>query len=115
MSQRQLPPDFADLARFVDEWALSTEQQRYEQLHRHSLEHLRAFYEVMLPRMDAILIYLNQYTVQTLPADAKTLFDLAMTFSETAHPIDLGWADVDFPGAYRWDKFEFRTVSCADQ
>jgi hypothetical protein len=37
-----------------------------------------------------------------------------MTFAETAHPIDLNWNDVDFPDAYPWDKFEFRTVSAAD-
>ena len=37
--------------------------------------------------------------------------NLSLAFAETAHPIDLGWSDVDFTDAYPWDRFEFRTVS----
>lgn len=108
---RPLPPAFADLQHFVADWALPHEQARYHRLHTAGFEALRTFYAAMLPRMPAIMEHLDRHTVGELPEPERTLFELAMTFSETAHPLDLGWKDVDFPMAYPWHKFEFRTVS----
>jgi hypothetical protein len=109
---RQLPERFVDLSAFVGEWALRTERDRFLKLHSVSLQQLRVFYDAMLPRMDEVLTYLNQWEVDALPDDARTLFELTMTFAEIAHPLDLGWKDVDFTNAYPWHAFEFRTVSC---
>lgn len=111
MDTRQLPEPFADLQAFVPDWGLATEQQRFLKLHSVTLDQLRVFYDAMLPRMDPILDYLDQYTISAMPEHAKALYQLAMTFAETAHPLDLRWRDVDFPDAYTWQKFEFRTVS----
>ncbi len=112
MTLRHLPAPFADFERFVAEWALPTERERYNKLHRSSLEELKTFYDAMLPRLDEVLLHLNQYTVGAMPTDAQTLYELAMTFAETAHPLDLGWKGVDFNDAYPWERFEFRSVSC---
>lgn len=106
-----LPSQFQDLAHFVPEWALPTEQARFEKLHAVAHADLRAFYETMLPRLPAILDYLGQHKLSAMPADAKTLFDLAMTFVETSHPMDLKWGATDFPGAYRWQAIEFLSIS----
>lgn len=111
MPARRLPEAFADLSHLVQEWALPSERARFLKLHAVRIDELRAFYDTMLPRMQAVLDHLNAYQVAELPEDARTLYELAMTFAETAHPIDLGWKDVDFPDAYDWRKFEFRTVS----
>jgi hypothetical protein len=111
MDSRLLPEPFADLQRFVPEWGLATEQARFLKLHSVTLDQLRVFYDAMRPRMDQVLDHLDQYTIGVMPADAQVLYQLAMTFAETAHPLDLKWKDVDFPDAYPWQKFEFRTVS----
>jgi hypothetical protein len=111
MPDRTLPEPFADLEPLAGSWALASEHDRYHKLHASSLGEVRAFYDAMLPRMPAILDYVDRYTVAQMPDDARTLFHLALTFAETAHPVDLGWKDVDFDSAYRWDKMEFRTVS----
>lgn len=108
-----LPEAFASLAPFVERWALASEEARYRQLHSVEFEELKRFYEAMLPRMDSILETLDQHPLDELPPDIQTLFDLAMTFAETAHPLDLGWKTVDFPGALAWQRFDFRTVSAA--
>ncbi len=108
---RPLPEGFADLAPFVAGWALRSERERYHRLHSVRLEDLRPFYDTMLARIDAVLEHLDRYHADRLPDDAQTLFDLAMTFAETAHPLDLGWKDVDFPDACPWHRLEFRTVS----
>ena len=108
---RRLPERFAALQPFVERWALATERDRYHRLHSVGLDELRSFYEAVLPRLDEILDHLDRWSVQALPAAERTLFDLAMTFSETAHPLDLKWKDVDYDDAYSWKGFEFRTVS----
>lgn len=106
-----LPEPFVDLQSFVSGWGLATEQERFRKLHTVKLDELRVFYDAMLPRMDQVLDYLDQYSISSMPENAKGLYLLAMTFAETAHPVDLRWKDVDFPDAYSWEKFEFRTVS----
>ena len=107
----RLPAGFEDLERFVPEWTLETEQARFEKLHAVPYPELRAFYEAVLPRLPAMLDHLRTHKLSALPGDAKTLFDLAMTFVETSHPMDLKWGATDFPGAYRWQAIEFRSIS----
>jgi len=107
----ELPARFAHLSPHVADWALPSEKARFIKLHTTSFEDLRVFYEAMLPEMDAILQHLKTFSLDALPAPERTLFHLAMTFAETAHPLDLGWKTVDFPAAYPWERFEFRSVS----
>lgn len=111
MDAQTLPEPFADLEDLVAEWALASERDRYQKLHRSDIDAVRTFYDRMLPRMTAVLEYLDRYTELDMPADARALYHLALTFAETAHPIDLKWKDVDFESAYAWDAMEFRTVS----
>lgn len=91
MRNSRLPPDFADLAPFLDDWALATEQERYVKLLATPLPELRLFYDAMLKRSDAIVAYLSRFPLDALPAEARLLYELMVTFIETAHPIDLGW------------------------
>ena len=109
--EARLPEGFADLGRFVVDWALDCEEARFRKLHSVTMSELRTFYDSMLPRLPAILSYLRECRLGAMNLEQKALFHLAMTFVETSHPIDLGWADTDFPGAYRWEAFEFRSVS----
>jgi len=106
-----LPEQFSQLARFVPQWALENERARFMKLHSSQLEVLREFYDAMLPRLEEILEFLKSQPLEGMPSDVRNLFYLAMTFAETAHPIDLNWKAVDFPSAYPWERFEFRTVS----
>ncbi|MEY4644004.1 MAG: hypothetical protein RLZZ596_835 [Pseudomonadota bacterium] len=108
-----LPVAFADLEYLIADWALESEEARFKKLHSVSLDELRSFYQTMLKRLPDILMFLKQCQLTDMSPQARKLFDLAMTFVETSHPLDLGWKDTDFPGAYKWQAFEFRTVSCA--
>lgn len=114
MPAPNLPEAFSDLEPFVAEWALTSEQARFLKLHSVGIGDLRAFYDAVLPRLQQVLDHLNAHRIDDLPPPERTLFNLAMTFAETAHPCDLRWKDVDFPDAYDWRKFEFRTVSATE-
>ncbi len=107
----ELPAQFSKLCPWVAEWAQPTEQARYLKLHAVTFEQLKAFYDAMLPEMDAIMAFLKTQPVEGMAPDALNLFHLAMTFAETSHPLDLGWRDTDFPSAFAWERMEFRSVS----
>lgn len=111
MTENTLPVQFARLSPWVSEWALATEQARFMKLHASSFEQLKAFYDAVLPEMDAMMKFLTTQPPEGMAPDAQNLYHLAMTFAETAHPLDLGWKDVDFPSAFPWDRMEFRSVS----
>lgn len=106
-----LPGQFSALASFVPIWALKTEETRHRNLLAQSIDSLRAFYDAMLPRMDEITLYLNAFPLDAMPPDAQTLFDLAMTFMESAHPIDLRWRTTDIEDKFPSERFQFLSPS----
>jgi hypothetical protein len=111
MSQNLLPEKFANLEKYLVEWDLPNEEARFKKLHSTNMVDLKDFYDAMCNRIEEILDYLDQFNVNELFSEEKKLYDLTMTFAEVAHPIDLNWQEVDFPDAYAWEKFEFRSVS----
>jgi hypothetical protein len=88
---KSLPDEFRDLETFCAKWALTTEQERYFKLLDRSLDELRAFFDAVLPRSEAIISYLSRFPLDEMPADARFLHDLMVTFIETAQPIELEW------------------------
>ena len=113
MSTPALPRQFSALEPFASEWALQTEKERHDHLVSRSVDQLRPFYDAMLPRMDEITLYLNEFPLDAMPADAQRLFDLGMTFMECAHPIDLRWKTTDIEDKFPAHRFEFLPPSCA--
>ena len=109
--QVSLPPQFAELDRFVSVWALKNEQARHENLLAQGIADLREFYDAILPRMEEVTLYLNKFALDSMPADAQVLFDLAMTFMESAHPIDLRWRTTDIEDKFPSERFAFLAPS----
>ena len=107
-----LPSAFRDLQGFVEEWSLASEKDRHLKMLSSSIDELRIFYDAVLPRMDAIKEYLDALPLESLPEDARTLFNLAMTFVETAHPIDLNWKTTNIEDAFPIERFVYLAPSC---
>jgi hypothetical protein len=83
-----LPTGFHDLAPFLD-WALATETERMQKRMTSSMTEIRAFYDAMLARMDAIVAYLKQFPADNLPMEARTLFHLSLSLIEVANAVEL--------------------------
>lgn len=83
-----LPEAFSDLACFVGIWALPTETQRNTQRHTVGMEAIVEFKDAMLPKVDEIVAWLNQYELASLPEDAKTLMYLLLSFAEIAPAVE---------------------------
>lgn len=115
MTEKLLPEKFSRLTPWVSEWALPNEEARYMKLHAVTFGQLKAFYDAMLPEMDAVMAFLKTQPVEGsnpgMQPEAENLYKLAMTFAETAHPLDLGWKNTDFPSAFPWERMGFRSVS----
>jgi hypothetical protein len=112
-AERVLPAAFADLQPWVAAWALDCERERFRRLRATSLDELRAFYDAMLPRSAAVADHLAAFDLAGLPEAERTLFDLLMTFIETAHPIELKWPRTDMDPGNTAARLAFGDGSCA--
>jgi len=102
MSEGRLPRRFSDLEPFM-EWCLPTEARRIAMRLERSDEELRAFYNAMLPRLDDVAQYLNEFPLDRMPDEAERLLDLAKSFMEVAQSVEYGRSKV----AARFDVFRF--------
>ena len=88
MSERQLPAAFTDLEPFMA-WSLTTESERQQKRMSSTMAEIQAFYETILPRMDAIISYLDQFPLDVMPADAQRLLHLTFSLAEVASAVEL--------------------------
>src|SRR5713101_6531803 len=88
MSQSLLPVQFSELEPFAREWAFATTTERNRKRLSSSMDEIKAFYDAMLTRIDAILTYLNQFPLDAMPQDARWLFDLALSLAEVAPAVE---------------------------
>jgi hypothetical protein len=88
MSLRQFPAPFAELEPFAA-WALATESQRARKRRGSTMAEIRALYDTVLPRMEAILDYLNPLPLDNMPDDAQRLLHLTLALAEVAPAVEL--------------------------
>lgn len=108
MSQTQtqtLPGAFADLAPWVERYALDTEQARNARRVTSELADLQAFYDAMLGRMDAVMDHLLTVPNDNPPAPERTLAALASTFMEVSLAVEL-FKSPTVPEGFDWRRFE---------
>ena len=87
MPERQLPEPFADLEPYIA-WSLATEKERQRKRISSSMADIHAFYDAILPRMDAVIAYLDQFPLEAMPADARRLLDLTFSLAEIAPAVE---------------------------
>src|SRR5687768_5593480 len=71
-----LPSPFADLEPLAEKWSLATQNQRETRRRASTPTEIRALYDSLLPRMDAILDYLNQSSLESMTLEARRLMYL---------------------------------------
>jgi hypothetical protein len=87
-SQEILTAPFRNLEPF-SAWALAKESERIHKRLSSSMEELRAFYDAMLPQMETIVPYLNQFSLERMPEEAQRLFFLTLSFVEVTSAVEL--------------------------
>lgn len=104
MTNKSLPPEFADLAPFLD-WALPTADERYTYRRNATRAELRAFYDALLPRIETILALTDQYPLGQLPEELHPLYSLALSLAEVAPHIELYAGAPGVPYAFEETRF----------
>jgi hypothetical protein len=99
MSARKLPESFGDLEQFAVRWALSTENERHARRLSSTMAELRSLYDAVLPRIDAILAYLNDFPLDSLPTEAQALLHLSLSLAEVAPAVEL-FGQPEVPDGY---------------
>ncbi len=89
MLEQALPQTFSDLQPFAAEWALPTEAERNKKRLGTSIDDLQLLYDALLPRMEAIVGYLNQFPLDGLPPNAEALLNLSLAFMEVSTAVEL--------------------------
>ncbi len=87
MPEVRLPEQFRDLEQWIG-WSLETEGERSDRRQASTMEDITAFYEAMLARMEEVLPYLEQFSLEELPDDAKRLFYLTLSLAEVAPAVE---------------------------
>jgi hypothetical protein len=102
---KSLPAEFADLAVFTDKWVLPSEADRHRTRLACDFGGLKALYDAMLPRMDAIVIHLNGHDLKALPEAERNLFGLSLSFIEVSTSIEL-FKEPTVPDGFDFRRFK---------
>ncbi len=87
MPKAALPKKFKDLEKWRD-WSLATETERSDKRQASTMEDIQAFYDAMLARMEEVLPYLEKFSLDELPENAKRLFHLTLSLAEVAPAVE---------------------------
>lgn len=88
MLEPHLPVAFRDLEPWLA-WSLATERERSAKRQSSTMEEIKAFYDVMLARMEEILAYLEQFPLDDVPPETECLFYLTLSLAEVAPAAEL--------------------------
>jgi hypothetical protein len=83
-----LPPAFADLEPFAEDWVHETERGRYDKRLASTMEELQAFYDAFYPRALDALDFLDALDIDDLPDDALNLLRLCYSLSTISFAVD---------------------------
>jgi hypothetical protein len=86
--ERPLPEPFRDLEPYLA-WSLPTDRERSAKRQSGTMVEINAFYHAMLPRMDEILAYLEQYPPEQVPAEVQRLFFLTLSLAKIAPAVEM--------------------------
>jgi hypothetical protein len=82
------PTEFADLEPFSD-WSLEFERERYAKRLSSTMAEMQAFYDAAFPRIEAAIEYLDGYSFDALPDDAKRLLWLLYSLVNVSFPVEV--------------------------
>ena len=100
-----LPEPFADLENLAADWSLATQRERERKRLASTADDLKAVYDTLLPRLDAMLEYLNASRLDALPADAQRLFFLTLSFAEIAPFVECYRGEPRVPDSFDESRF----------
>lgn len=91
MSSKQealLPQRFQELDRF-SRWVVDEEIERRNLCVNSDMEEIQEFYNVLLSKMDEIIVYLNGFPLDGMELPERNLLSLVQAFVEAAASVEM--------------------------
>jgi hypothetical protein len=104
----KLPKQFEVLNYFVNDWALDSEQARFEKRTTGKLDEIKVFYESIIKMMPDIMEYLKDKEVDPSEQADKNLLKLALSCVEVSRIFEV-WDQQDV----RSDYLDPKRITCA--
>ena len=92
---KTLPAEFADLEPFLD-WDLATEGERYAKRLASQMPELQAFYDAALPRLADAMAYCDNFPLDDLPEDVRSLMHVLQSLVTISFPVEV-WKQARVP------------------
>ena len=96
MADALLPPEFSDLERFVEDWCLDSEPERYAKRLSSTMDEIQEFYDATFPRAEEAIQYLEKFPLDELPDDAFRLLKLLYSLILMSFPVEI-WKQPKVP------------------
>lgn len=87
--EHKLPAGFDDLEVWVADWALPTENERYEKREASTFAEIQAFYDAIVPRSEAATAYLDRLSLDALSPEDKNLLNLLFSLTTIAFAVEV--------------------------
>src|ERR1041385_6035475 len=100
------PKGFEDIEKYAPEWVIATPLARQRKRADSDLTTVRRFYDAIFPSIDRVITHLNTVPMDQLSPADKNLYNLAATWMEMSHRIDLSWKETDEPGIFPFERVE---------
>jgi len=100
MADAPLPAEFADLERFVEDWCLDSEPERYAKRLASTMDEIQEFYDALMPRAEEAIRYLEKFPLDDLPEDAFRLLKLLYSLILMSFPVEI-WRQPRIPDTAR--------------
>ena len=100
-----MPAGFEDLGAVASQWARPTEHQRSQIRWKASKADFAAFYDAVMPRLEAVLAALSQLPLDGMDKAQTNLFCLAAAFAEAGPHHELYGGSPDVPFSFSARRF----------
>ena len=84
----KLPAGFEDLEPYA-QFAIASREERFRKRFEFDMDQIRAFYDTILPRTDAIMAHLNAMDLATLPEPERRLLTMMLMLVEVSRCVEL--------------------------
>jgi hypothetical protein len=96
MGNAMLPAEFSDLERFVADWCLDSEPERYAKRLSSTMDEIQEFYDALMPRAEDAIRYLEKFPLDELPEDAWRLLKLLYSLILMSFAVEI-WRQPRIP------------------
>jgi hypothetical protein len=100
-----LPKGFEELEPFAEKWSLATQNERQKTRRGSTTQELQAFYDAMLPKLEAALDLADKYPLGEMPPDVERLFFMTLSMAEIAPHIELYGGNPEVPYSFEESRF----------